>query len=296
MRAVDRHGSTEADHGIAGASLMPKVTKVSPTPDSVIQRRRCYARTGTSSAQKAPSPPRPSASPGRVQSSMNGHPIGRTVDLAGHGDIAPIYWRCARQQGLARCSLGFRRSLCRSRQAEQHPIAKVQGIDLTRPCKFHDLVDNEIGHRIKSAALEIERVADRAKRRAHSPDVPRIYYIVSKRHGVLRLASDQAALLNGYLPNSPRVGGALTGRGGGVIRIGEVTIESKDRMLLSFLRAGARASLSHRRLRKNLGRRCCSDKHERENSDDGSVEQAPVRATLQSTPIGPEAARRAGER
>src|ERR1700722_16349011 len=78
--------------------------------------------------------------------------------------------------------------------------------------------------------------------------------------------------------------------------ISGVAIELKDRMVLSFSQAGARASLSHRRLRKNLGRRCCSDKHERENSDDGSVEQAPVRATLQSTPIGPEAARRAGER
>jgi hypothetical protein len=40
-------------------------------------------------------------------------------------------------------------------------------------------------------SLEIER--RRPKRRAHSPDVPGIYYIVSKRHGVLRSASDKAA-------------------------------------------------------------------------------------------------------
>jgi hypothetical protein len=62
-----------------------------------------------------------------------------------------------------------------------HPPAQIP-----RSCRQRDWSLDHIRR-----SLEIER--RRPKRRAHSPDVPGIYYIVSKRHGVLRSASDKAA-------------------------------------------------------------------------------------------------------
>jgi hypothetical protein len=69
----------------------------------------------------------------------------------------------------------------------------VQGIDVARVRKFDDLADNEIGHRIKLVAVEIERLADHVERCAHGLDIPGIYCIVSKRHGFNGFAAAAAA-------------------------------------------------------------------------------------------------------
>jgi hypothetical protein len=181
----------------------------------------------------------------------------------------------------------------------------VHGIDVPRPRKFHDLADNEIGHWIEFVAREIERVADHAECRAHSPDVAGIYGIVPKRHCVLTqrptarerlpaqlstqpIAIGDVQFLQLYEPRQQRErlrrilaiaqkpGGeralacdmslthrhvpfgfrqallervAVSGRGahkrdGGVIRIGDGSIESKDRMALSLFCRREHAPLS----------------------------------------------------